>query len=105
MGDICVLIVLFISIYSVKWELFNSRYVLFGIYMLLLLPIGFSYGLPDYSMYERFFYGAVNFDFRNIFGGYEIAIDSEYSRDFGYTVLSYLFNNLGFHFIEYRFFL
>ena len=76
MGYICVLIVLFISIYSVKWEFFNSRYVLFGIYMLLLLLIGFSYGLPDYSMYERFFYGAVNFDFRNIFGGYEITIET-----------------------------
>lgn len=104
MGYILAFVILMIIIYSLIWFPKNDTRVLYSLYFLMLLMAGFSYGLQDYGMYEKFYDNSLLFEFVNLFD-YTEAIRSDYSRDFGYTILSLLFNYIGADFYIYRFFL
>ena len=100
MGYIFIFIILFLSFFSLS-HLCGQRYTSIFALLLIFCIAGFSYSIPDYSAYERFFQNASYLDIDKIFN-YSYAIENRCSKDFGYNILSYILGNLGMNFVCFR---
>ena len=101
MGELLVMISIFIALLALNC--FEQKYKPWAIcfYFLLLIFAGFSYGLPDEGMYQAIFSNSNKLELKNVFG-YMSAAQYGYSRDMGYTFINFIVNEAGMNYAEFK---